>query len=169
MPEAAQSPAVGDARVPILKWAGGKRQLLPALRPFYPATFTAISSRSSAAAPCSSTCTTPGLLDGHETSVSRTSTPTSSAATSRCATHVDEVIGGLREARSGVPRRTAEHYYGCAIASSIRRGEAIHAEPNPRQRTRRQLAAMLIFLNRTGYNGLFRVNASGGFNVPAGR
>ncbi len=31
------------------------------------------------------------------------------------------------------------------------------------------LAAMLLYLNRTGYNGLFRLNAGGDFNVPAGR
>ena len=36
-------------------------------------------------------------------------------------------------------------------------------------RDRRRKAALFVYLNRHGYNGLCRYNASGGFNVPFGR
>jgi len=81
---------------------------------------------------------------------------------------VDDVIAELERLAAGHERDARAHYY-----------RVRDAQFNPERERLRQgtgwipytpaLAAMFIYLNRTGFNGLFRVNASGAFNVPAGR
>lgn len=80
----------------------------------------------------------------------------------------EQVADALEDLASAHARDGAAHYY------TVR--DALF---NPRRLEQRaadgriaytpELAAMLIYLNRTGFNGLFRVNAQGAFNVPAGR
>ena len=65
--------------------------------------------------------------------------------------HVDALI-----ARLGVHRYEEAYYYEVRAQAP----EAL----DPVQR-----AARLLFLNRTGFNGLYRVNSKGLFNVPFGR
>lgn len=64
---------------------------------------------------------------------------------------VEDVIGALKN-----HRYEREHYY--AVRSQ-----------NPTALPAAERAARTIFLNRTGFNGLYRVNRSGQFNVPFGR
>jgi DNA adenine methylase len=74
----------------------------------------------------------------------------------------DAVIGALEELAHDYRRRGVEAYYDVRdLRFNPRRAANGRYTPD--------LAAMLIFLNRTGFNGLFRLNSRGGFNVPAGR
>jgi DNA adenine methylase len=83
---------------------------------------------------------------------------------------VDELIEVLQElageylSRDGAGRR--EYYREVRDAFNNRRITIARGQFHPSWVER---AAQLIFLNRTCYNGLFRVNSRGEFNVPSGR
>jgi DNA adenine methylase len=85
----------------------------------------------------------------------------------------DDVIRALR----ALAREYRSDGYACYYDIRDRRFNLQRAELRSRSqdandiasRYSPELAAMLIFLNRTGFNGLFRLNRAGGFNVPVGR
>jgi DNA adenine methylase len=80
----------------------------------------------------------------------------------------DAIARALDDLAAAHARGGPRHYYEVRDARFNPLREARRA-PDGRIAYTPELAAMLIYLNRTGFNGLFRVNASGAFNVPAGR
>jgi DNA adenine methylase len=152
---------------PLLKWAGGKRQLLPHLRRFYPSVFSRyIEPFFGSGAVFFDLYATGRLRDRDVVLIDSNA----------------DLIGCYETVR-GQPEEVARELDGLAAAHALDGQTQYYAVRdqlfNPgRDRLRAadgriaytpQLAAMLIYLNRTGFNGLFRVNARGAFNVPAGR
>jgi DNA adenine methylase len=153
---------------PILKWAGGKRQLLPELRPFYPLSFNRYFEPFLGSGAV--------FLDLHNMGVLADRTVCLSdinADVIGCYRAVRDDVGGViaalheheRKYRSG----GGAHFYRVRDGVFNPQRRAIHASDDPAGSYTPALAAMLIFLNRTGFNGLFRLNARGAFNVPHGR
>ena len=153
---------------PILKWAGGKRQLLPELRPFYPARFTRYFEPFLGSGAVFLDLHNTGRLGRAEVRLSDIN-----ADVIGCYRAVrdapDEVIAALRTLEARYKSGGAAHFYEVRDQAFNPARRAIQASGDPAGGYTPPLAAMLIFLNRTGYNGLFRVNARGEFNVPAGR
>lgn len=83
----------------------------------------------------------------------------------------DAVIAALTQLAAGHAQHGADHYYA---VRNRQFNPARHRLGPPEEGSSMtgyppELAAMLIYLNRTGYNGLYRLNSKGDFNVPAGR
>lgn len=152
---------------PLLKWVGGKRQLLPDLRRFYPAAFNRYVEPFLGSGAVFFDLHRAGRLRDHE-AVLIDSNPDLIGCYESVRDDPDRVARALDRLAAAHARGGHAHYY-----------EVRDARFNPLRDERRspdgriaytpELAAMLIYLNRTGFNGLFRVNARGAFNVPVGR
>lgn len=152
---------------PLLKWVGGKRQLLPALRRFYPPAFGTYIEPFFGSGAVFFDLWEQGRLAGHPVElIDSNSDLIGCYETVRDRPEAVAVeLDGLAE---GHARDGRAHYY-LVRDTRFNPFRAERRSADGRIAYTPELAAMLIYLNRTGFNGLFRVNASGAFNVPAGR
>jgi DNA adenine methylase len=165
-PAVCHKPSAMSSR-PLLKWAGGKRQLLPCLRRFYPPAFNRYIEPFFGSGAVFFDLDAAGRLQDREVVLIDANA---------------DLIGCYETVRAQpdavgleLDRLAAAHASGGqALYYAVRDQQFNPMRDRLRDREGRiaytpQLAAMLIYLNRTGFNGLFRVNARGEFNVPAGR
>lgn len=159
--------AAGAEPRPFLKWAGGKRQLLPQLRRFYPRHFRRYWEPFVGSGAVFFDLCAADRLRGREVVLAD-----SNADLVGCyravRDHVDELVVQLRRLEHGHATEPSAHYYRVRDDefNATRRQSTDTVDVASRAS---YLAARLIYLNRTGFNGLFRLNRRGDFNVPMGR
>jgi DNA adenine methylase len=141
---------------PFLKWAGGKRQLLPALRPCYPAAFNRYIEPFLGSGAVFFDIVESGRLQGRPAVLADLNVDLI-ACYQALRDETAAVIAALGRLEAEHRKGRAECYY------------EVRERFNARRTAGAARAAMFIYLNRTGFNGLFRLNRAGAFNVPAGR
>ena len=108
-----------------------------------------------------------GLLDGHDVTLSDNNADLHRLLPGGARLPRAGHRGALAPCERARPRR-ARHYYEIRNERFNPQRAALAAAPDRGFEYTASLAAMFIYLNRTGYNGLFRLNSDGEFNVPAG-
>ena len=168
VPEASQPVPVR----PFLKWAGGKRQLLSQLARFRPASFGAYCEPFLGSGALFFDLHSRGGLDDRRVVLMDNNADLIGSFLS-VRNDVSRVIRSLRRLSEAHQRDPSGCYYRVRdqrFNPGRRRLAAQDGSPGRRsEHYTPALAAMLIYLNHTGFNGLFRLNSSGGFNVPEGR
>ena len=142
---------------PLLKWAGGKRQLLPTIRRYYPAQFRRYIEPFFGSGAVFFDLAGSGALDGRDVwllDVNRDLVDCYHMLRDR----TEAVIARLQSLAASHARRGEDFYY------EVRDQRFNPARAAGEHRTP-ELAAMLIYLNRTGFNGLYRLNRRGDFNM----
>jgi DNA adenine methylase len=133
---------------PFLKWAGGKRQLLPQIRQYVPDKIkTYYEPFIGAGAVLFDIQPKNAVINDVNVELVN--------VYNTIKYNVDELIEDLKKHEN-----TSEYFY--AIRDLDRQNEYEHL-------TSIERASRVIFLNKTCFNGLFRVNSQGQFNVPFGK
>jgi DNA adenine methylase len=152
---------------PLLKWAGGKRQLLPHLRRFYPPAFNRYIEPFFGSGAVFFDLYGAGRLRDRDVVLID-----SNADLIGCYEAVraqpDHVVRELDRLAAAHAQDGRTQYYAVRDEQFNPMRDRLRGSDGRITYTP-QLAAMFIYLNRTGFNGLFRVNSRGQFNVPAGR
>jgi DNA adenine methylase len=151
-----------DAR-PVLKWVGGKGQLLDRLQPLFPPKFNRYIEPFAGAGAVFFRLSNLGLI-GHNPrlrvipAILNDFNAELIVVYQMVRDHAEELIEELARHQAHV--NDPDYYY---YIRNLDRETDFGQWPAPVR------AARTIFLNKTGYNGLYRVNRSGYFNVPFGR
>jgi DNA adenine methylase len=156
---------------PPLKWAGGKRQLLATLSTYYPRAFTRYVEPFVGSGAVFFHLAGTGALAGRKANLADVNADLIGCYRA-LRDSVDAVIAELATLEREHRRRGDACYYDVRDKRFNPRRAQLFAASGPDLAAARypaDLAAMLIFLNRTGFNGLYRLNRRGSFNVPAGR
>jgi DNA adenine methylase len=153
---------------PILKWAGGKRQLLPVLRQYYPRRFSRYLEPFLGSGAVFLDCHNRGLLEGTRVQLSDMNADVIGCYR-MVRDDVEAVIEKLTALEDGHRADGRQHFYAVRDGQFNELRRDVHKSDEPAGAYTPALAAMLIYLNRTGYNGLFRLNSRGAYNVPLGR
>jgi DNA adenine methylase len=158
---------------PFIKWAGGKRQLLSALAPLLPKALAEGRIRRYCEPFLGGGALFFHLADsglGFERSVLCDKNPELTLVYRVVQRKVDALIDELGKLEKTHLRLSPE----ARKANYLRKREAFNRDRVGFSFERLttdavKRASEFLFLNRTGYNGLWRVNQSGAFNVPFGR
>ena len=153
----------------MLKWAGGKRQLLPQIRQFYPEAFENYVEPFVGSGAIFFDLHNQGLLNGrHSVLIDNNADLIGCYMVVR--DHTEAMIRSLSRLAKSYEKNPHKHYYQVRDKRFNPARLRISNGDNPdSRRYTTSMAAMLIYLNRTWFNGLFRLNSQGGFNVPMGR
>lgn len=149
LPTIERGVAASEAK-PFVKWIGGKRQLLPQLLPVL--------------------LKAPSAAAYHEPFVGGGAVFFALRKEGRAIkTRLADVNRELIESYTAIRDNVDEVIIALAGHARLSSKEYFYEVRQQKPRTPAKVAARLIFLNKTCFNGLYRVNNSGGFNSPWGR